>query len=124
MRHIGGAGSLVAFACHWSRVLSGRVLLGGQSVGVGGERFGGDAAEASDPDGVDVALLALGTRLHPKTGALCAYYLCGHLAGEPKNRDPAENAAATWAPVARLPDFIPTTSIYPPILDALGAAHV
>jgi hypothetical protein len=53
---IGGAGSLVAFACHWSRVLSGRVLLGGQSVGVGGERFGGDAAEASDPDGVDVAL--------------------------------------------------------------------
>ncbi len=67
---------------------------------------------------------ALGTRLHPKTGALCAYYLCGHLAGEPANRDPAENAAVTWAPVARLPDFIPTTSVYPPILDALGAAHV
>lgn len=67
---------------------------------------------------------ALGTRLHPKTAALCAYYLCGHLAGEPENRDPAENAAATWAPVARLPDFIPITSIYPPILDALGAAHV
>jgi hypothetical protein len=55
---IGGAGSLVAFACHWSRVPSGRVLLGGQPVGVGGEGFGGDAAATPDPDGVDVALLS------------------------------------------------------------------
>ena len=66
---------------------------------------------------------ALGTRIHPKTGALCAYYLCDHLAGEPENRDPVENTAVTWAPVGRLTDFVPAQHVYPPILDALGAAR-
>jgi 8-oxo-dGTP diphosphatase len=37
----------------------------------------------------------LGTRLHPVTGAMCAYFLAGHLAGEPENRDPVENTAVT-----------------------------
>jgi transcriptional regulator with XRE-family HTH domain len=67
---------------------------------------------------------ALGTRLHPKTGAMCAYYLCDYLAGEPENGDPVENAAVTWGAVHRIQDFIPLEVIYPPILDALGAAHV
>jgi len=70
-----------------------------------------------------VVRTALGTRIHPKTGALCAYYLCDHLAGEPENRDPVENTAVTWAPVHRLPDFVPIEAVYPPILDVLGAAH-
>lgn len=67
---------------------------------------------------------ALGTRLHPMTGALCTYFLADHLTGEPDNRDPAENTAATWAPMSRLTDFISVTSVYPPILDALGVTHV
>jgi len=66
----------------------------------------------------------LGTRLHPKTGALCNYYLCDHLAGEPENRDPVENSAVTWAPINRLADFVALELIYPPILDALGELHV
>lgn len=66
----------------------------------------------------------LGTRLHPKTGALCAYFLCDHLAGTPDNRDPIENVATMWAPAARLADFIELNAVYPPILDALGAASV
>lgn len=67
---------------------------------------------------------ALGTRLHPKTGAMCAYYLCDYLTGEPVNGDPAENSAVTWAPIDRLAGFVSLDSIYPPILNALGAAHV
>jgi hypothetical protein len=50
---------------------------------------------------------ALGTRIYPMTGALCAYYLCDHLAGEPENRDQVENIAVAWAPIERLTDFIP-----------------
>jgi hypothetical protein len=49
--------------------------------------------------------------------------LCNHLAGEPENHDQVENTAVTWAPIERLTDFIPAKHIYPPILDALGAAH-
>jgi ADP-ribose pyrophosphatase YjhB (NUDIX family) len=67
---------------------------------------------------------ALGTRLHPKTCALCASFLCDHLAGTPDNRDPVENLAAMWAPTARLADFVALDALYPPILDALGAASV
>lgn len=63
---------------------------------------------------------SLGTRLHPMTGALCAYFLCDHLTGEPGNRDPAENEAVAWAPIAKLTDFVQAKHIYPPILDALG----
>lgn len=66
---------------------------------------------------------ALGTRIHPMTGALCAYYLCDYLAGEPENRDQVENTAVTWAPIKRLTDFIPVQHVYPPILDAIGAAN-
>jgi hypothetical protein len=45
------------------------------------------------------------------TGALCAYYLCDHLAGEPENRDQVKNIAVTWAPIKRLIDFVrPSTS--------------
>jgi 8-oxo-dGTP pyrophosphatase MutT (NUDIX family) len=63
---------------------------------------------------------ALGTRLHPRTGAVCAYFVADHLAGEPENRDPVENTGVTWALATRLTDFIPTKDVYPPILDALG----
>ncbi|MGH3916078.1 MAG: NUDIX domain-containing protein [Pseudonocardiaceae bacterium] len=65
---------------------------------------------------------ALGTRIHPKTGALCAYFLADHLAGEPENRDPVENVAVSWVPVHRLTDFVPAGVVYPPILEALGVA--
>lgn len=70
------------------------------------------------------ATAVLGSRLHPRTGVMCTYHLCDYLAGEPENRDPVENAAATWAPIARMPDFIPVAEIYPPIIDALGVSHV
>ncbi|MGH3898648.1 MAG: hypothetical protein ACRDTA_10415 [Pseudonocardiaceae bacterium] len=66
---------------------------------------------------------ALGTRIHPMTGALCAYYLSDHLTGAPENRDPVENTAVTWAHIKRLTDFIPAKHVYPPILSALGTAH-
>lgn len=63
---------------------------------------------------------SLGTRIHPMTGALCAYFLCGYLVGEPDNRDQVENTAVTWALIERVTDFIPAKHVYPPVLDALG----
>ncbi len=64
----------------------------------------------------------LGTRLHPITQAWTHYVWCHYLAGEPANGDPEELTAATWAPIARLGEFIPMDRIYPPVLDALGGA--
>lgn len=69
-----------------------------------------------------VVRTALGTRIHPATGALCSYFLCDHLSGEPENRDPVENSAVTWASVRRLTHFVTTSKIYPPILEALGVS--
>lgn len=65
----------------------------------------------------------LGSRLHPVTGAWLEYFLCSYLAGEPTNRDPAENLDVTWAPVAKLLDFIPEQHIFKPVLDHLQGAQ-
>jgi 8-oxo-dGTP pyrophosphatase MutT (NUDIX family) len=64
----------------------------------------------------------LGSRLHPTTGVLADYYLCDYLAGEATNRDAVENLDVAWVPLTALPRFIPTDTIYPPILTALEAA--
>lgn len=61
----------------------------------------------------------LGTRLHPVTRVDCRYYLCDHLAGEPVNGDPVENAAVTWAPSAEIHRFIPRGMIFEPVVRAL-----
>ena len=61
----------------------------------------------------------LGSRLHPITRVYCDYLLCEFLTGEAENRDPAENASVTWAPIDRLTRFIPAEHIFPPVLDAL-----
>lgn len=61
----------------------------------------------------------LGSRLHPVTGVMAAYYLCDYLAGEAANRDPLENLDVAWVPLAALPRFIPADRIYPPVLTAL-----
>ncbi|MGH3915774.1 MAG: hypothetical protein ACRDTC_20540 [Pseudonocardiaceae bacterium] len=58
------------------------------------------------------------------TGALCAYFLADHLTDKPGNREPAENTATTCTTIARLTDFIPATTRYPPILDELRAIRV
>ena len=64
----------------------------------------------------------LGSRLHPITQVYCDYFLCEYLTGEPENKDPAENASVTWAPISRLTRFIPIERIFPPILEALEIA--
>lgn len=64
----------------------------------------------------------LGARLHPVTGVMADYYLCGYLAGEATNRDPLENLDVAWAPIEALTRFIPADRIYAPILSALEAA--
>lgn len=64
----------------------------------------------------------LGQRVHPLTGVLARYFLCEHLAGEPVNGDPVENADAVWAPIADLNRFVPLDRVFGPVLDALEAA--
>lgn len=61
----------------------------------------------------------LGSRIHPVTGALCDYWLCHHLSGDPTLRDPVENQDVTWVPTSDLTRYIPADRIYPPILAAL-----
>ncbi|MFF8868173.1 NUDIX domain-containing protein [Streptomyces sp. NPDC015139] len=61
----------------------------------------------------------LGTRLHPVTAVQCEYFLCEYLAGEATNSDVAENEDVMWVPKTSVTRFIPTSNIYPPILDAL-----
>lgn len=63
----------------------------------------------------------LGERLHPRTRALCDYYLCDYVHGDAVNGDASENVDVAWAPIRELARFIPTDRIYPPILDALEA---
>ncbi|MBO0609370.1 NUDIX hydrolase [Myceligenerans salitolerans] len=66
----------------------------------------------------------IGARVHPHTGVYCEYFHCDYLAGEAQNRDVAENASVTWAPIANLTKFIPESTIYDPILEVLGGTHV
>jgi 8-oxo-dGTP diphosphatase len=42
--------------------------------------------------------------------------------GEPTNLDPAENAEASFVPLASLTRFIPADRIFRPVLDALGVS--
>jgi 8-oxo-dGTP pyrophosphatase MutT (NUDIX family)/DNA-binding XRE family transcriptional regulator len=63
----------------------------------------------------------LGERLHPRTRAICDYFLCDFVHGEAVNGDSSENVAVAWAPIGELSRFIPTDRIYPPILNALEA---
>lgn len=61
----------------------------------------------------------LGNRLHPVTGVLCEYFLCEYLAGEAKNTDTVENIDVMWVPRNAVTRFIPTDTIFPPILAVL-----
>lgn len=80
-------------------------------------------AETLGETGVRIAVRRrLGTRLHPVTGVLADYLLCDYLAGDAVNADPIENLDVAWVPLAALARFIPTDTIYPPILTALEAA--
>jgi transcriptional regulator with XRE-family HTH domain len=63
----------------------------------------------------------LGARVHPITNAFCEYFLCGYLGGTIENRDIVENVSVSWVERARLTDFIPANTIFPPILKALEA---
>jgi hypothetical protein len=67
-----------------------------------------------------VPVRLLGARLHPETSVHCDYHRCEYLAGEPRNLDPAENSAATWVDVSRLPRMIPSRALFPPLLTDLG----
>ena len=79
-------------------------------------------AETLAETGVHAAVREhLGDRVHPVTGALCSYYAAEWLAGEAANLDQLENAAVQWAPIKDLTRFIPTDTIYAPILTALEA---
>lgn len=62
----------------------------------------------------------LGSRVHPRTRALCHYVVADYLAGDVVNADADENLAAAWAPVRDLARFIPLDDVYPPVLDHLG----
>ncbi|WP_367132234.1 MULTISPECIES: NUDIX hydrolase [Streptomyces] len=61
----------------------------------------------------------LGERLHPVTDVHCLYFLCDYQAGKATNRDVVENVDVSWVPKTSLTRFIPTDTIYPPILAAL-----
>ncbi len=63
----------------------------------------------------------LGERLHPRTRAVCDYFICDYVHGEAVNGDSSENVDVAWAPIADLARFIPADRIYPPILTALEA---
>lgn len=63
----------------------------------------------------------LGERLHPRTRAVCDYFICDYVHGEAMNGDSSENVDVAWAPIADLARFIPPDRIYPPILTALEA---
>lgn len=65
------------------------------------------------------AVRTLGSRVHPLTRVHCSYVFCEYLAGDPTNLDPVENTDVLWAPIDRLPKFIPLTAIYPPVIAAL-----
>ncbi len=65
----------------------------------------------------------LGARVHPITNAFCEYFLCDYLGGTAENRDVVENVSVAWVDRARLTDFIPAGTIFPPILKALEAAE-
>ncbi|MFD7185517.1 NUDIX hydrolase [Streptomyces sp. NPDC059904] len=64
----------------------------------------------------------LGNRIHPLTQVIADYYLCDHLAGEASNLDAVENVDVAWVPRSAVTRFVPTDTIYPPILKALEAA--
>ena len=61
----------------------------------------------------------LGERTHPVTGALCEYWHCTWLAGEPANLDGRENVETLWVPAAEVARFIPREQVYGPVLDLL-----
>lgn len=65
----------------------------------------------------------IGRRVHPVTGVLCEYVLCDYVTGEARNADAVENLDVAWAPIAGLARFIPTESIFPPVLKALEGHH-
>ncbi|MFI1964032.1 NUDIX hydrolase [Streptomyces pathocidini] len=76
--------------------------------------------ETLDETGVHCAVRQhLGNRLHPVTGVLCEYFLCEYLAGEAKNTDTVENIDVMWVPRNAVTRFIPTDTIFPPILAVL-----
>ncbi|MFI5803351.1 NUDIX hydrolase [Streptomyces sp. NPDC051561] len=78
--------------------------------------------ETLDETGVHCAVRRkLGERLHPVTGVHCLYFLCEYLAGDAKNSDAVENVDVAWVPKSEVTRFIPTETIYPPILQALEA---
>ena len=62
----------------------------------------------------------LGSRLHPATNVYCDYFVCDYLAGTPENRDVVENVDVMWVATDQVTRFIPKTSIYEPVLTALG----
>lgn len=88
---------------------------------------GGNAAkvavrETLDETGVHCLVREhLGERLHPRTRAMCDYFICDYVQGEAVNGDASENVAVAWAPIGDLARFIPTDRVYPPILSALEA---
>lgn len=80
--------------------------------------------ETKAETGIDCAVAReIGARVHPATNVYCVYYLCDYLAGEAANHDIVENASVVWTPIRDLPRFIPTASVFPPVLEALGVAH-
>ncbi|MGW5636465.1 NUDIX domain-containing protein [Streptomyces sp. NPDC003832] len=88
---------------------------------------GGNAAkvavrETLDETGIHCLVREhLGERLHPRTRAMCDYFICDYVQGEAVNGDASENVAVAWAPIGDLARFIPTDRVYPPILSALEA---
>ncbi|MGW9397305.1 NUDIX domain-containing protein [Streptomyces sp. NPDC055642] len=80
------------------------------------------ARETLDETGVHCLVRQhLGDRVHPRTRAVCDYFLCDYVHGEAINGDASENVAVAWAPIGGLGRFIPTDRIFPPILTALEA---
>lgn len=81
--------------------------------------------ETLNETGIECAVTRyLGSRVHPVTGVLGLYFACDWIAGEPDNRDEAENEGVLWVPVTEITDHIPRGAIYPPVLEVLEGQHV
>ena len=61
----------------------------------------------------------LGTRLHPVTSVQCEYFLCDFLVGEVTNKDIVENVDVMWVENSSVERFIPTSTLFPPVLAVL-----
>ncbi len=91
----------------------------------GGKLEPGEAAadaayrETEEETGVSCApMRELGTRVHPVTGKAMAYWLCGHVSGEPVLREPDKAEEVAWVDAGTLVRLVGDT-LFPPVAEEI-----